>query len=121
MAYLHQMFPDNRIRELRKAAGLTQGELGEKVGLHQTQIGKIENSDRNLTIEWARRIAAALNVNVADILGEADNPMRLSDEEQALIRQFREATQEQREFIQRVAAPVSAYTPQPGDDKQAAA
>jgi len=109
MSYVCAMFPDNRIRELRKAAGLTQTELGDLVGLHQTQIGNLENGSRNLTIEWARRIAKALSVTTADILGEQDNPDRLSDEERALVQRYRTAEPAQQAMIQRVAEPMQPF------------
>lgn len=115
MTYIAVMFPDNRIRELRKQAGLTQGELGERVGLHQTQIGNLENGGRNLTFEWARRIAKALDVRLADLLNEEDNPDRLSDDERKLIHSFREASVEQRELVRRVAEPVQEYRAAPAE------
>lgn len=116
MTYVVAMFPDNRIRELRKRAGLTQSELGAKVGLHQTQIGKIENNDRNLTIEWARRIAEALNTQVADILGDKDNPMRLDDEEKMLIQRYREANAAVKTIINRVVAPLNSNETDDGEN-----
>lgn len=109
MAYVYVMHPDNRIREFRKARGLTQAQLGEAVGLHQTQIGNIENGARSLTLEWSRRIAKALGVTVADLLSEQDNPWQLSAEEQELLRHYRDADHTQREMIERVAEPVVAY------------
>lgn len=121
MSYIFAMFPENRIRELRKKAGLTQSELGARVGLHQTQIGNLENGGRNLTFEWARRIAAALGVSFADILGEQDNPDRLSPEERELVRNFREAAAEQQALIQRVAEPLEPYNAAPPDLHKSAA
>lgn len=109
MAYVAQMFPDNRIRELRKKAGLSQAELGERVGLHQTQIGKLENSGRNLTFEWARRIAKALNVRLADLLDESDNPDRLENGERELVHHYRQASDEQKEMVKRVAEPLPGF------------
>lgn len=109
------MFPDNNIRKLRKSADLTQAELGQAVGLHQTQIGKFENGDRNLTIEWARRIARVIGdklqqrITVADLLGDEDMPYRLTDEERALVEHFRTADDGQRQLIHRVAEPISSY------------
>ena len=38
----------NRISELRKKAGLTQGQLGEILGMSQQAISKYENSDENI-------------------------------------------------------------------------
>jgi transcriptional regulator with XRE-family HTH domain len=116
VSYVVQMFPDNRIRELRKKAGLTQHQLGEKVGLHQTQIGNIENGARALTLEWSRRIADALGVKVADLLSEQDNPWRLSNEEQLLLQNFRDAAAAQKALISRVAEPL----PKAADAKNAA-
>jgi len=109
MSYVVHMFPDNRIRELRKAAGLTQAELGGKVGLHQTQVGNLENGGRNLTFEWARRIAKALGVRLADLLGDEDNPDRLADDERELVHHYRSADPAQRAMVQRVAEPLPAY------------
>lgn len=114
------MFPDNRIRELRKRAGLTQAELGAKVGLHQTQIGNLENSGRNLNLEWARRIAKALNVTTAELLNDDDNPYRLSDEERELLHNYRAATAEQRAILARVAEPIAPFTGTPDDDDKLA-
>lgn len=109
MTYIVAMFPDNRIRELRRKAGLTQGELGERVGLHQTQIGKLESSGRNLTFEWARRIAKALDVRMVDLLGEEDNPDRLAEEERDLVQHYRQANDDQQHMIQRVAEPLQGW------------
>lgn len=117
MSYICAMFPDNRIRELRKTAGLTQAELGEKVGLHQTQIGNLENGQRNLTLEWARRIAKALDVPTADILGEKDNPDRLSPAERELVDRYRAAETAQQAMIQRVAEPYRPFRHENGNDE----
>jgi transcriptional regulator with XRE-family HTH domain len=84
-AYLLLMFPNNRIRHLRRAAGLNQVELAERVGLSQGQISNIENGDRNLSLEWMRRIARALNVSPADLLDDTDNPHRLAADEQQAV------------------------------------
>lgn len=115
MTYIVIMFPDNRIRELRRKKGLSQAQLGAAVGLHQTQIGKLENSGRNLTFEWARRIAKALDVHLADLLDENDNPDRLALEERVLVRDYRKATPEQRRMLKRVAEPLDT------NDNQSAA
>lgn len=115
------MFPDNRIRELRKKAGLTQTELGTKVGLHQTQIGNLENGGRNLTWEWARRIARALEVNLVDLVPDKDNPDRLSKHERELVRKYREADEQQQALIERVAEPLRGFTPSPLEDRDKSA
>ena len=106
------MYSDNCIRELRKRHGLSQAELGHLVGLHQTQIGNIEKGSRNLTFEWARRIAAALDCTTADLLAPQDNPWRINDDERELLTNFRHASDEQRMMIARVAQPLPQISPE---------
>ncbi len=43
----------NRLKELRKAKGLTIYGLSEEIGISPTQITHIENAKRNLTTKKA--------------------------------------------------------------------
>jgi len=52
------------IRETRKAKGLTQQELGEKLGVGKTTINKYENGSHNITIETLNRIMEALGEKI---------------------------------------------------------
>lgn len=54
---------NERLRDLRKALGLTQSELGEKVGIGGAAISKIEKGDRGLTETLLRAICREFNVN----------------------------------------------------------
>jgi len=89
--YAIRMFPGNSIRDVRKKAALSQRELGKAVGLSQGQISNIENGDRTVSLDWMRRIAGALQVSVADLLDDRDNPHRLAPLEAALIDKLRAA------------------------------
>lgn len=51
-----------RIRYYRKNVGLTQEQLAEKAGLHNTYIGQIERGEKNATIKIIYKIAVALDV-----------------------------------------------------------
>jgi transcriptional regulator with XRE-family HTH domain len=55
-----------RIRALRKAAGLSQERLAERAGLHYTYIGAVERAERNVTLDTLVRIANGLGVAVGD-------------------------------------------------------
>ena len=57
----------NRIRELRKAQGLTQEELGERANLHNTYIGGIERGERNLSLDSIEKIANGFNIEVKEL------------------------------------------------------
>ena len=53
--------PPNRIRELREARGLTLADLAEQLGTTNQQISHLELGKRQLTVEWLRRLGAALD------------------------------------------------------------
>lgn len=112
MAYIYVMHPDNRIREFRKRARLSQDELGRRIGMHQTHVGNIENGTRPLTLDWARRIAKEFGVTVADLLTREDHPLRLEEDERQLIETYRAASEEQKETIRRVTEAVLPFTHQ---------
>jgi HTH-type transcriptional regulator / antitoxin HipB len=52
------------LRSLRKAHGLTQAQLGERVGLDQTRIAKIERDPRLVSVGQLLRILTVLSVRV---------------------------------------------------------
>lgn len=53
----------HRIRTIRKAKGLSQGELGQMVGLSADRIQKYENGARKPKSELLKKLARALGVN----------------------------------------------------------
>ncbi len=60
----------NRLRELRKAQGLTMEALAGRTNTTASQINKLEKGDRRLTDEWMHRLAQALDCNAADLIIE---------------------------------------------------
>lgn len=48
----------------------------ERAGLSQQMVSYVERGMRNPTLETLLRIAAALEVNLADVLGQALNEAR---------------------------------------------
>ncbi len=58
------------IREIRKAGGLTQAELSEKLGISYQQVQKYEYGTSELTISRLRQIAGVLGVPVRTFLPE---------------------------------------------------
>lgn len=58
----------NRIKELRKAQGLTLEELSKRVNISIPHINKIENHQRGLEAGWLEAFGKAFNVSPIDIL-----------------------------------------------------
>lgn len=54
---------NNKLKELRNKAGLTQFQLAEKVGTTRQNICNIENGFTNASVPLAKRIAKVLNVD----------------------------------------------------------
>lgn len=61
------MTTGQRIKDARKKAGMTQKELGLKLGVTYQTIAQWENDLRNPKKETIRRIAAALSVDPVEI------------------------------------------------------
>jgi transcriptional regulator with XRE-family HTH domain len=57
-----------RLKEVRKANGLSQEKLAEIANLHRTYIGMIERAEKNITLINIEKIALALNVEIKDLL-----------------------------------------------------
>ena len=57
----------NRIRELRTARGLSQGELADEVGATRQTINAIEQEKYAPSLELAFRIAEAFGVGFEDV------------------------------------------------------
>ena len=57
----------NRLAEARKAKGLTQQQLADRLGVHFVTISKLERGKMQLTADWITKLASALEVHVGDI------------------------------------------------------
>ena len=62
----------NRIRELRKKAGLSQEKLGDELGCNKSKISKLENGNQELTQNWMVKIARALSKHLDQTILPAD-------------------------------------------------
>jgi len=56
------------IRAHRRALGWSQEKLAEKAELHRNYIGDIERGEENVSVDALVRIAAALKVQVGDLV-----------------------------------------------------
>jgi transcriptional regulator with XRE-family HTH domain len=73
------------VRYLREQRGWSQPELARRAGLDDTQISTLETGKRSPNLRTLRKVAAALEVDVADLFGTV---------EQYHYRQYREAGNE---------------------------
>ena len=65
---------NNRLKELRKSAGLTQISLQMKTGIEQALLSKFENGERIPPTETLMTLADFYNVSMDYIMGRTNNP-----------------------------------------------
>lgn len=70
MSKVKKKWPDNNLRQLREAAGLTLEQLAEKTvpPTSFAMIAKLERGERELRREWIKRISLALHCNENEII-----------------------------------------------------
>ncbi len=74
-----------RIRQIRKARGLSQEALAEKCGFNFSYIGGIERAEKNVSLINLSKIADALEVGIHQFFVFSHKQENLTDKEQALI------------------------------------
>ncbi len=60
------------LREHRLTRGISQERLAEIASIHPTHVGLIERGRRNPSLEVAYKLAAALGVNLSQLIKEAE-------------------------------------------------
>jgi transcriptional regulator with XRE-family HTH domain len=68
-----------RLREARKLAGLSQGQVAKMLGLHRPSISEIEAGNRRVSADELARFAELYDVSVTWLLGEAPDTLDASD------------------------------------------
>lgn len=75
-------FIGRRIRALRRERGLTQEQLGTKIGLDRIYIGELERGQRtNPTLANLRRIADGLGVPIRELFPRGGHPGTETEDE----------------------------------------
>lgn len=76
----------NHISRHRKAAGLSQEGLGEKLGMTKFQVSRLENGETTLSVSTALRIADVLGVPLGELIGHQDDTSQASGFAEDVVR-----------------------------------
>jgi transcriptional regulator with XRE-family HTH domain len=68
-----------RLKEARKLAGISQGNVATLLGLHRPSVSEIESGNRRVSAEELVRMAEIYDVSVAWLLGEAPDTLSAQD------------------------------------------
>lgn len=91
-----------RLRELRKKAGLTQQQLGDRADVNYKFIGGIERGDENPSLAIVFKLAAGLEVDPRDLF-ELDHFQNIKQLRRSAKRLIDEAEPEDLERFVRLA------------------
>lgn len=103
----------NRIREFRMAAKLSQQKIADAIGVSKMTISDLERGNILLNLDYMERIADVLKVAPADLLPTRLNPDALDPAERELISRYREATEDERDQVRKVADVLLPYRHEP--------
>ncbi|WP_341909635.1 helix-turn-helix transcriptional regulator [Ferrovibrio terrae] len=96
------------LRHWRTAKKLSQAALAELAGTVQQHIAKLENGERDLVPQQARRLASALGINMRQLYFGPDEP---NDEEFALIQKLRMLPESRRRAVLEVVGGMDLSLP----------
>jgi len=68
-----------RLKEARTFSGLSQGQVAQMLQLHRPTISEIEAGNRRVSAEELSRFAAAYDVTIAFLTGDAPETLSLDD------------------------------------------
>lgn len=97
------------VRHHRKARGLTQEALAERVNVSIETIGKIERGAAAPTFSTAEKIADALEVNVTALFGTGDATLPEGERGRLLAGINRSLSSMNNEQLSRVAKMIDAF------------
>lgn len=128
------MTVNQRIKKLRKSLGMNQGEFGQKIGMGQAGISKIEQDgntviDQNIRLicqtfhvseKWLRTGAGPMENDDADtVLSRLREEMSLTDLETRLLQTYASFPAEERQLFLELAGRFAArfaHDEEPDDD-----
>lgn len=68
-----------RLREARKAAGLSQGQVARLLQMHRPTVSEIEAANRRVSAEELVKFAETYDVTVSWLLGETSEQLEVND------------------------------------------
>lgn len=75
-----------RIKDLRKAKGMSQQKLAELLGISRPTISQIENGDRKVRVEELKRLADIFNTSTDSLLNLQKEPRVIIQENRAVYK-----------------------------------
>ncbi|MBX3608597.1 MAG: helix-turn-helix transcriptional regulator [Hydrogenophaga sp.] len=75
----HRSAIAERLREARKAAGLSQGQVAKLLQMHRPTVSEIEAGNRRVSAEELAQFAETYDVTVSWLIGETAEQLEMND------------------------------------------
>jgi len=92
-----------RLKALRKERKMTQEELADKLGLHNSYIGLLERGERIPSLLTLDKIAKYFGVKPADLIVEEQSPQKYDLKQKELLYIVREGAPEEIDKLYKIA------------------
>jgi len=99
-----------RLKTLRKERKMTQEELADKLGLHNSYIGLLERGERIPSLLTLDKIAKYFGVKPADLIMEEQKAQKMDLKQKELLYIVREGSQEELDKLYKIAKIVMETT-----------
>lgn len=94
-----------RVASLRRARGMTQAELAERIGVDGQTVQRLERGRVSTSLSRLETLALALGVDMAQFFTDADAPVpreELTVRELAVLTAFRDVQEERKDLALRI-------------------
>lgn len=103
------MEPGDLLKKQRLELGLSQAQLGEKIGLSQQQIDRLEEGTRMISAKWALLLGDELNLDPLELVDKhvrliAERAHNLTPSEKAQLELVRSLNPVQQEAFDKAVA-----------------
>lgn len=88
----------NRVRDYRKALGISQERLAELASIHPTYISNIENAKANASIGIYRRVANGLSVPLSQLI-DTNEPKVERDDLMKIFFEIRRLSRKEQKMV----------------------
>lgn len=103
-----------RIREARRLAGLSQGQVAKLMGLHRPSITEMESGKRRVSVDELYKLAELYEVGVTYLTGEAPDTLAVDDPKVELA--ARELSKLSPENLDRLLRALAVFRSEPEDE-----
>jgi transcriptional regulator with XRE-family HTH domain len=73
-----------KIRQLRRQRKLTQVELAEKIGIHQSDLSRMEQGEYKVGLDTLLKILQTFDLSIGDFFDETSRPQSVAEKLKAL-------------------------------------